>query len=223
MSASMSIAPRALLRPDTANKCSSPRTTRDLVYQDLPPGVSLRELGAHLLKDIRYPQTIYQLEIQGLQAEFPALRTLATAEEPPTPGQPPYKGLQFFDEGDSDWFFGREEVSAKLAGYVRDHRFLAIIGASGSGKSSVVRAGLVPALKRSQGVAAGGSASTMPWRWRIHIMTPTTHPLEALATCLTRDSQSVTTTATLMDDLAKDKRSLHLYVRRALKSAQIAC
>jgi hypothetical protein len=52
--------------------------------------------------------------------------------------------------------------------------------------------------------------------WPVHVITPTAHPLEALATSLTRDSQSVTATATLMDDLARDPRSLHLYVRRLL-------
>jgi class 3 adenylate cyclase len=52
------------------------QTTRDLVYQDLPEGASLRDLGTYRLKDIRLPQRIYQLDIQGLPGEFPPLTTL---------------------------------------------------------------------------------------------------------------------------------------------------
>jgi class 3 adenylate cyclase len=53
------------------------QTTRDLIYQDLPEGVSLRDLGLHTLKDIRLPQRIYQLDIRGLPVEFPPLKTLS--------------------------------------------------------------------------------------------------------------------------------------------------
>jgi class 3 adenylate cyclase len=51
------------------------QTTRGLVYQDLPGGVSVRDLGAHKLKDIRHPQQIYQIDIEGLAGEFPPLKT----------------------------------------------------------------------------------------------------------------------------------------------------
>jgi WD40 repeat protein/class 3 adenylate cyclase/energy-coupling factor transporter ATP-binding protein EcfA2 len=179
------------------------QTTRDLVFQDLPKGASLRDLGEHKLKDIRYPQQIYQLDIEGLLAEYPPLKTLSTEEEPPTPGEPPYRGLQFFDEADAEWFFGREQITGKLVKAVKEQRFLAIVGASGSGKSSVVRAGLIPGLKRSQ-----------PGRWDAHIITPSSRPLESLAVSLTKREQSVAAAATLIDDLRRDPRSLHLYVRR---------
>ena len=56
--------------------------------------------------------------------------------------RPPFKGLEFFDCVDADLFFGRELLTAKLAGLLRTQRFVAVVGASGSGKSSVVRAGL---------------------------------------------------------------------------------
>ncbi len=84
------------------------QTTRDLVYQDLPDGISLRSLGFHTLKDIRFPQHIYQLIIQGIPGEFPALNTLAVQSEglmheedllarPPASGEPheieAYRGL----------------------------------------------------------------------------------------------------------------------------------
>ena len=127
------------------------------------------------------------------------------ADEPPAPGAPPFKGLQYFDEGDADLFFGREALIAQLVQHLRISNFLAVIvGASGSGKSSIVRAGLIPALKRDQP------------SWLVHIITPTAHPLEALASALTRDSESVTATATLLDDLAREPRSLALFSKRLL-------
>ena len=50
--------------------------------------------------------------------------------------------------------------------------------------------------------------------WRVHIITPAAHPLEALAIELTRDSESVTATSTLMDDLMQDPRSLAFFLIR---------
>lgn len=93
----------------------------------------------------------------------------------PAPGLPPYKGLQFFDETDAGLFFGREQLTRNLVDRLRDRltaspplRFLAIVGASGSGKSSVLRAGLLPALRRTSPFSG----------WMIHSFTPTDRPLE---------------------------------------------
>jgi len=106
---------------------------------------------------------------------------LAIEEEPPAPGKPPYKGLQRFDEADAELFFGREWLIAKLVGYLRVHRFLAVIvGASGSGKSSLVRAGLVPALRHGEPLIDGSLPPEGSQDWTIHIITPTAHPLEML-------------------------------------------
>ena len=108
-----------------------------------------------------------------LTARILQLAQVARQEEAPVPGVAPYKGLLFFDRADSDMFFGREVLTAHLADRVTDlateasSRFLAIVGASGSGKSSLLRAGLAMALQR-----AG---------WEIHIFTPTVHPLKILA------------------------------------------
>jgi WD40 repeat protein/class 3 adenylate cyclase len=177
------------------------QTTRELVIHDLPRGISIRELGEYRLKDLKYPTPIYQLVVEGLPADFPPVRTKFTGTEAPTPGEPPFKGLQYFDEEDSGLFFGRELLTEKLMERLRESQFLSvIIGASGSGKSSLVRAGLIPALRR-----AG---------WNVHVITPTAYPLAALATELTRDIQSVTATATLIDDLMQDPRSLSLFLAR---------
>ena len=110
-------------------------TTRELVMQDLPQGMTIRDLGEHRLKDMKYPTSIYQLVVDGMTADFAPIRTKFSGAEMPTPGEAPFKGLQFFDEGDSDLFFGRETLTAKLVRRLHDANFLSvIIGASGSGK-----------------------------------------------------------------------------------------
>src|SRR5215216_1371687 len=178
-------------------------TTRELALQDLPEGLTIQDLGEHRLKDMKYPASIYQLVVAGLPTDFAPIRTKFSGTESPTPGEAPFKGLQFFDVDDSDLFFGRETLTAKLMNRLQDANFLSvIIGASGSGKSSLVRAGLVPMLKK-------GSANR-----QVHILTPTAHPLEALAIELTQATESVTAAATLMDDLSKDPRSLHFFLSR---------
>ena len=86
----------------------------------------------------------------------PELQSLAAATstwhiEAPAPAEAsPYKGLEFYGVADAALFFGREQLTVELVTYLIDHRFLAVVGASGSGKSSVVRAGVVPALQQGQ-------------------------------------------------------------------------
>jgi energy-coupling factor transporter ATP-binding protein EcfA2 len=149
-------------------------------------------------------------------------------DAPPEPGEPPFKGLQYFTESDAHLFFGREKLTAKLVGRLRGSPspdlqeraeaggFLAVVGASGSGKSSVVRAGLIPALRRGEPLADGDLPPQGSTRWPVHIITPTAHPLEALAASLTRDTESVTATSTLVEDMEKDPKSLHLYALKLL-------
>lgn len=59
----------------------------------------------------------------------------------------PYRGLARFEPGDRDLFFGRDQLVAQLAQRVRASRMVAVVGASGSGKSSLLRAGLLPSLQ----------------------------------------------------------------------------
>jgi WD40 repeat protein/transcriptional regulator with XRE-family HTH domain len=136
-------------------------------------------------------------------------------EDAPGLGLCPYKGLNCFEEADADLFVGREELSAKLVERIlsltsnsapNEIRFLAVVGASGSGKSSLVQAGIIPALRWNK----------KSIDWQIYIFTPTAHPLESLATSLTRESSSVTATVSLIDDLARDQRSLQIFGKRKL-------
>ncbi|TAH51625.1 MAG: hypothetical protein EYC68_09685 [Chloroflexota bacterium] len=173
-----------------------------------------QELGIEPSDETRalYENTMRGVPITHVSLNAPRIvvgSKQALYDEPPAPGEPPFKGLDFFDEPDANLFFGREQLVSKIARELEQQRFLAVVvGASGSGKSSVVRAGLVPALRAT---TDDGRRTTNDWR--VFVMTPTAHPLEALATVLTRD-QSLTMTAQLMDDLAREPRSLRLYLRR---------
>ncbi len=89
-----------------------------------------------------------------------------------------------------------------------------MIGASGSGKSSLVRAGVIPALRKGRTLLDGSQPPEGSENWHVHVITPTAHPIEALALELTRNSESVTAAATLMDDMLQDSRSLALYLAR---------
>lgn len=138
---------------------------------------------------------------------------------PPAPGDPPYRGLQYFDETDADHFLGREVLTARLAGRLIEGRFLAIIGASGSGKSSVVRAGLVPALRRGKALADGELPPAGSDKWLIRVMTPTAHPLDTLAAVLLPDGEPAAV-ATLRDQLAADSLTLSITAPMILKPDQ---
>ena len=62
-------------------------------------------------------------------------------------GPNPYRGLAAFRETDADVFFGREALTEQLVGAIARRRAVAVVGPSGSGKSSVVRAGVLPRLR----------------------------------------------------------------------------
>ena len=94
----------------------------------------------------------------------------------------PYKGLRAFSEADARDFFGRGELTLRLVTRLREagpgSRFLAVVGPSGGGKSSVVRAGLVPAIRH-------GALEDLNDR-SIAEMFPGAHPVEELAAALLR-------------------------------------
>jgi WD40 repeat protein len=138
-------------------------------------------------------------------------------EDAPTVGICPYKGLDYFDETDADLFAGREALTEQLVNgvlsltlteHAPESRFFTIVGASGSGKSSLVRAGLVSTLRWNK----------VSSNWPIYVLTPTAHPLESLATALTREISSIAASTILMDDLARDQRTLGIFTNRELKN-----
>src|SRR3954453_10975775 len=84
----------------------------------------------------------------------------------------PFKGLASFDAGDTEYFFGRERLTAELVARAVGAPLLGGVGPSGSGKSSVVRAGLLPAF--ADGVLPGSD------EWRQVLLRPGEHPLREL-------------------------------------------
>ncbi len=94
----------------------------------------------------------------------------------------PYKGLRAFEEADADDLFGREKLVDTLIERMQEsseiYRFLAVVGPSGSGKSSVVKGGLLPRLRRD---TIPGSS-----HWFIAELVPGPYPLEELEIALTR-------------------------------------
>ena len=93
----------------------------------------------------------------------------------------PYPGLRPFTREESDIFFGREEQSDQLLAKLGETRFIAVVGLSGCGKSSLVRAGMIPNLESGYLVSAGAY-------WRIATMRPGNTPIWNLAEALLDDS-----------------------------------
>ena len=89
----------------------------------------------------------------------------------------PFPGLRPFEESDNILFFGRDEQVEALLERLRERRFVAVVGTSASGKSSLVRAGLLPALHGGFMVGAGA-------RWRIAVLRPGNAPTANLAAAL---------------------------------------
>ncbi|TDH24193.1 WD40 repeat domain-containing protein [Segetibacter sp. 3557_3] len=89
-------------------------------------------------------------------------------------GSNPFVGLRAFESDESLLFFGRQEQTRDLLQRLHDHHFVAVIGSSGSGKSSIIKAGLIPALK-------GGYLVNDRDRWMITTMKPGQSPLCNLA------------------------------------------
>jgi WD40 repeat protein/transcriptional regulator with XRE-family HTH domain len=135
-------------------------------------------------------------------------------EDAPAVGLPPYKGLQYYDETDAELFFGRERLTALLLERLINQldaelRFLAIVGASGSGKSSLVRAGLIPALRWQQPSSG----------WPVYVLTPTAHPQKALATSLSGEVRQAQPVRKLADELARDPATLSAFMNHIAHAA----
>ncbi|MFB6753888.1 WD40 repeat domain-containing protein [Streptomyces sp. NPDC056353] len=96
---------------------------------------------------------------------------LAAADEDT---RPPYRGLTRYEPDDAALFFGRDRLVDRLESLTRGHRFAAVFGPSGSGKSSLLRAGLIPRLRRPA-PDAGADAPAAPAA--VRILTPGAAPM----------------------------------------------
>ncbi|WP_406170494.1 helix-turn-helix domain-containing protein [Streptomyces canus] len=123
----------------------------------------------------------------------------------------PYRGLARFETGDSDLFFGREQITADLVDLLRRRRFAAVFGPSGSGKSSLLRAGLIPVLRRAQEPGPRPAA--------IRILTPGGRPARShaplLAPAIPRDGDAKADTFVIVDQFEEVFTLCHDAAERA--------
>jgi WD40 repeat protein/DNA-binding SARP family transcriptional activator len=135
---------------------------------------------SHLREDsVRFAEDV--ADLWGLREHTQQVARLAAGLGPPDEeleDRPdavvcPYKGLARFEPSDAAWFFGRERLIAELVTHLVGVGLVGVVGPSGSGKSSLVRAGLLPAL--AEGVLPGSD------RWRQLILRPGEHPMAELA------------------------------------------
>ena len=136
-----------------------------------------------------------------LAANVVDLHTLRAREPRRAAGRAcPFKGLEPFDVGDADVYFGRERLIAQIVARVPGTSLLGIIGPSGSGKSSAVRAGLVPALSR--GVLPGSE------RWTRAVLRPGAQPMAALRRALRTGEGPADPVAAALGGVDADSRLL---------------
>jgi WD40 repeat protein/DNA-binding SARP family transcriptional activator len=141
---------------ETARQIASSRSSLRVDHAKFADDVvDLRELGDHTQQ----------------------LARLATGQDPagegPAAAVCPYKGLARFEASDAEFFFGRERLVAELVTHLVGAGLVGVVGPSGSGKSSLVRAGLLPAL--ADGVLPGSN------RWQQVLVRPGEHPMAELA------------------------------------------
>ncbi|MGE0475067.1 MAG: hypothetical protein AB7P17_15640, partial [Nitrospirales bacterium] len=108
---------------------------------------------------------------------------------------------QVFDEEHAKWYFGRNGEIQRVLEKLKISRFLAIVGPSGSGKSSLARAGLIPRLR--EGALPGSDT------WPMSVLCPGSNPLASLAALLLRIHPAEGMPQTV-DSLSNDPRTLHL-------------
>jgi WD40 repeat protein/DNA-binding SARP family transcriptional activator len=140
------------------------------VYQEFRQGLS-RELGLE-------PSDALQRLERSILVHNTALELGAdrSAGEHSGVAVCPFKGLAFFDVGDAEYFYGRERIVADLVSRLASGSFAGVVGSSGGGKSSILRAGLISAL--GQGVLPGSAD------WRVLVLRPGDHPVAELERAL---------------------------------------
>ena len=137
----------------------------------LLPGATFPERQSALplyLRDLAW-RRLDEITVKHLAAMIRGIRFEEQAEPIPN-GVCPFRGLEVFREQDRHLFFGREAVTGRITEYLSEHPFLAVLGPSGSGKSSIVQAGVIPWMRDRNDL--------------IILLTPTHQPLDELSFAL---------------------------------------
>ncbi|MGW3205603.1 caspase, EACC1-associated type [Streptomyces sp. NPDC001135] len=189
-----------------------------------PPGLTLEGAYRHLRRVLplrHLPAPERHLSGRAGDLVLAANPAAAPRHAPPAaPASPerfdepicPYPGLDPFTADDARFFFGRAQVTAELltnlADWSQDDGPVAVMGLSGAGKSSLLRAGLLPAVKRGELPLPGAGT------WPQFILTPGEHPLDSLAGQLARPTGHPK--AELIAELRADPTRSAALMRRAL-------
>ncbi|UIE38696.1 nSTAND1 domain-containing NTPase [Leptodesmis sichuanensis] len=172
----VNIAARLQTKAEPGGICIS-QMVYDLVKNQLD--LKATYLGPQQLKNIQEPVPAYQILVAPA-SETPTALTSPTRERVEPELASPYKGLKKFEPEDKDRFFGRDQLVASLVTELEHGQMILLLGASGSGKSSVVRAGVIPRLAEKWG---SGFVALM--------FTPDEDPFESLyASLLSKYKQS---------------------------------
>ncbi len=102
---------------------------------------------------------VNRMKLMCMEVMDISFRSICLGQNPPPyDSRPPFLGLFAFHPEDKEFFFGRDTLVQKLVARIKAHSFLAVLGASGSGKSSLVMAGLIPALEAQMSYLTPSSA-----------------------------------------------------------------
>lgn len=148
------------------------------------------------------------------QVDIPTIEPVAFNRENP------YRGLYAFEAEHGKYFCGREQAVRTLISRLADSRFVAVIGYSGSGKSSLVKAGLLPQLKSDRLPRSS--------QWAIASFTPGEHPLGKLVDILSRQQQQNQTYVLLIDQfeeiftLCQDEAERQAFIRLLVQEVRKA-
>ncbi len=160
---------------------------------DEPLPLPASEVGAVLARATHDEPAERHSSVSSFLSDLHRAASGLAVQRPLTAARNPYRGLEPFQETDAADFHGRDALITELVGVLADRRLVTVVGPSGIGKSSLVRAGLIPALR---GGAIAGSE-----RWLISDLFPGSRPLEELAAALRRVAVST------VDDVSRELRS----------------
>ncbi|CAO5161211.1 WD40 repeat [Frankia sp. AiPs1] len=187
---------RIRTKKDFGRALTDLRETAGLSVRDLARAVDVPSgtvggwcSGRHLPTVAQQDLLLRLLEVCGVAQPAGRERWLETWRQlrrplgVPTSGPSPYRGLQPFQREHADWFFGREELIATLVARIcgpgHQPGPVVVVGASGSGKSSLLRAGLMATLCGGPGAGVGARAGHRSWHGVL--VTPGPNPVAALA------------------------------------------
>ncbi len=183
-----------------------PSAWRDVFEQGMAPEPEDR------FADIR----AWRAAIQDTFArESPATQSEITTEAAPVTVACPYKGLAAYQPEDAEFFFGREALIDELVRRLQQHRVLTIGGASGSGKSSLLRAGLIPAI---QAGALSGREN-----WQTALFTPGRDPMAELYFQATGTPSRGGLTVSFDDFVARPTMARHLGWKDGAEHPLVLC